>query len=351
MHAAKMCVELLKSDPQIKIVGWGGGHMRAAGVEVKRDISTLAMMGFWEVFKRIFFVNKLFSECKELISSFRPDLILYVDYSGFNMRMGKWSSQQGFINHYYIPPKTWAWNKKRTHKLRTFFHKVYTILPFEKPFFESFGVETTYVGNPILESLKNQDSQPTQNSSKVTVALIPGSRESEVSRMLPEMCKLPARFKDFDFVVSGVSSVEKSLYDIAAESNIQVRFDSFYEILAESDYAIVTSGTATLETAMLNVPQVVVFKTSWLTYLIARLFAKVNYISLVNLIADDNVVEELIQQDFNINRLSLSLNQLIKNKNEVFQKYDLIREKIGVRNASKEVAQHIINELTTQKNV
>lgn len=347
MHAAKMCVELLKSDSSVKIVGWGGNHMRTAGVEVTRDISTLAMMGFWEVFKRIFFVKKLFSECKELITDFEPDVILFVDYSGFNLRMGKWSAQKGFVNHYYIPPKTWAWNSKRTHKLRTFFKKVYTILPFEKPFFESYGVETHYVGNPILESINNQKQEKVRSSVKPLIALIPGSRASEISGILPEMCKLKSRFTEFEFVISGVNSVDSVLYEAAKKYNITVRYDSFYEILSEADYAIVTSGTATLETAMLDVPQIVVFKTSWLTYLIARLFVKIKYISLVNLIADDYVVEELIQENFNINRLCLSLKNLIENRSITLQKYKFVRENIGSKNASKEVSNYLINELNT----
>jgi lipid-A-disaccharide synthase len=347
MHAAKMCVELLKSDPSVNIVGWGGDHMRAAGVEVTRDTSTLAMMGFWEVFKRIFFVKKLFSECKELITTFEPDVILFVDYSGFNLRMGKWSAQKGFVNHYYIPPKTWAWNSKRTHKLRAFFRKIYIILPFEKPFFESYGVETHYVGNPILESIDSQKQEKANPREKLLIALIPGSRASEISGILPEMCKLKTRFSEFEFVISGVSSVGKDLYEVAEKHNITVRYDSFYKILAEADYAIVTSGTATLETAMLDVPQIVVFKTSWLTYVIARLFVNIKYISLVNLIADDQVVEELIQRDFNINRLSLSLRKLIEDRSATLQKYKLVRERIGAKNASKEVAEHIINELNT----
>lgn len=346
MHAAKMCVELSKSDPTIEIIGWGGEHMQAAGVEVKRDISTLAMMGFWEVLKRIFFVKKLFTECKELILEFKPDVILYVDYSGFNLRMGKWSAQNGFVNHYYIPPKTWAWNSKRTHKLRLFFKKVYTILPFEKPFFESFGVETTYVGNPILAAVNNKRAKKTTSTDKTLIALIPGSRAGEVLKILPEMCKLAARFPDYEFLVSGVNSVDSNLYDVAKSHEIPVRFDSFYEILADADYAIVTSGTATLETAILDVPQVVVFKTSWLTYTIARLFIKVKYISLVNLIADDKVVEELIQKDFNINQLSLSLNSLIQNREVVLRKYNIIKERIGTKNASREVANGLLVELS-----
>jgi lipid-A-disaccharide synthase len=161
------------------------------------------------------------------------------------------------------------------------------------------------------------------------------------------MCKLKTRFSEFEFVISGVSSVGKDLYEVAEKHNITVRYDSFYKILAEADYAIVTSGTATLETAMLDVPQIVVFKTSWLTYVIARLFVNIKYISLVNLIADDQVVEELIQRDFNINRLSLSLRKLIEDRSATLQKYKLVRERIGAKNASKEVAEHIINELNT----
>lgn len=346
MHAAKMCVELLKTDPDIRIIGWGGEHMKAAGVEVTRDTSTLAMMGFWEVLKRIFFVKKLFTECKELILASQPDLILYVDYSGFNLRMGKWSAQHGFVNHYYIPPKTWAWNNKRTHKLRLFFKKVYCILPFEKAFFEGYGVNTLYVGNPTLESVLKSKAKVDNFTGKAKVALIPGSRESEVKRMLPKMCELAKQFPDFEFEISGVSSVNEALYNVAAMHGINVRFDAFYEILAESKFAIVTSGTATLETAILNVPQIVVFETSWLTYAIARFFIKVKYISLVNLIADDHVVEELIQKDFNVNQLYLSLNSLINERETILQKYQLVKEKIGNKNASKEVANQITLELS-----
>lgn len=350
MHAAEVCKELKRLNPSVTFVGWGGSAMKAAGVDIRRDIGTLAIMGFWEVIKKIFFVKKLFTECKQMIVGENPDLILFIDYSGFNLRLAKWSAAQGYTNHYFIPPKTWAWNQSRTKKLRKFFSKVYSILPFEKPFFESFDVNVEYVGNPSKEAvdkLKLTKNEPT--SERRTVALIPGSRASEVKLCLPYMCSLKRTHPEFDYEISGVDSVDRDLYNIAAQYQIPVRFNSFYDVLNRSDFAVVTSGTATLETALLNVPQVVVFKTSWLTYQIARFFIKVKYISLVNLIADDLVVEELIQHNFSTSKLAEALNLLRENEVQIKEKYKLIRDRLGEKRPAIEVAKQINTALTILK--
>lgn len=350
MHAAEVCRELRLLNPAVEITGWGGDAMKAAGVDVKRHINSLAIMGFWEVIKKVFFVKKLFSECKELIEELKPDLILYVDYSGFNLRMAKWSFQKGYINHYFIPPKTWAWNQKRTHKLRKYFRKIYTILPFEKPFFESYGAVVEYVGNPSKESIDKLKSKELESVlEKKIIALIPGSRAGEVQKCLPIMCKLKEYYPEYAFEISGVDSIDQSLYKVAEEYKIPVYFNSFYELLNRAEIAVVTSGTATLETALMNVPQVVVFKTSWLTYQIARLFIKVKHISLVNLIANDKVVDELIQRDFNPEKLNSSVTDLKRNRANILKKYAKIHDKLGETRPATEVAKQINNQLLLLK--
>lgn len=349
MHAAKACVELLRLDPTLKICGWGGDDMRNAGVEVRRDVSTLAMMGFLEVVKRIFFVKKVFSECKAMILEIQPDAIVYVDYSGFNLRMAEWSHKQGFKNLYYIPPKTWAWNQSRTHKLRKFVDKVYAILPFEKAFFEGYDVDVTYVGNPVVDTVRNckfdVDFADLLPKEKPIVALVPGSRRSELENILPAMLQLVEAFPQFQFVVCGVISVDEYLYNDAKNLGVPIYFDKFYDVLHHANYAIVTSGTATLETAIMNVPQIVCFKTSYLSYLIAKSLIKVKFISLVNLIADDNVVEELIQEEINAKSLADAFKRLQENRGKVLADYEVIRQKLGNTNASLSVANEILREI------
>lgn len=351
MHAAEVCREIKRHHPTIEIVGWGGTAMKSAGVDIRREISTLAIMGFWEVVKNIFFVKKLFDECKKMISAVQPDLILYVDYSGFNLRMAKWSAAAGFLNYYFIPPKTWAWNQKRTHQLRQNFKKVYTILPFEDAFFKTYNVESVYVGNPSKEAVDKHRSELHEPSpeSKHVIALIPGSRGSEIKRCLPTMCQMKLHFPEYEFVISGVNSVDASLYKIAADYQIPVLFDTFYDILKRSNFAIVTSGTATLETALLDVPQVVVFKTSWLTYQIARFFVKVKYISLVNLIAEELVVEELIQHNFEVNKLKKAVFSLKNRQHFVREKYEIVRQRLGNQLPAHEVASSLIEALNLPK--
>ncbi len=351
MHAAEVCREIKRYHPMIEIVGWGGTAMKSAGVDIRREISTLAIMGFWEILKNIFFVKKLFDECKKMILQVQPDLILYVDYSGFNLRMAKWSAATGFNNFYFIPPKTWAWNQKRTHQLRQNFKKVYTILPFEDAFFKTYGVNSEYVGNPSKEAI---DKLPVQSelivgSDKKVIALIPGSRASEIKRCLPTMCQMKWHFPEYEFVISGVDSVDASLYEVAEDYQIPVLYNAFHDILKRTELAIVTSGTATLETALLDVPQVVVFKTSWLTYQIARFFIKVKYISLVNLIAEELVVEELIQDNFEVNKLKEAVISLKIREHFVREKYETVRQRLGNQLPAKEVALSLIEALNLSK--
>ncbi len=353
LHAGNLVKALKVKDAKISFKGWGGSEMENAGVEILQHYSVLSYMGLdflWSLRE----IRRVFATCKEQILTFNPDVLVLVDNSGFNMRIAKWAKKNGFTVVYYIAPKTWAWNSSRNRAIKKVVDKLLVILPFEKDYFSSRGIKTAYVGNPLTERIDDFNPDPIFRQSlpkecEKVVALLPGSRKGEIERMVGEMKLLAEKFSDVLFVVAGVSEINKSLYDgFIRISNCELVFDQTYDLLSIADAAIVTSGTATLETALFKVPQIVVYRTSALTYFIAKSMIKVKYISLVNLILDKMAVEELIQDKYSSHQLILSLRGLLKDtkiRNEQLESYDVLKTKIGTHKASEEAANEIYKML------
>lgn len=345
MHAANLVREIKFNDNNAVFEAWGGSHMAAEGVKVLKNYEELAIMGFWEVLKNIFKIRGFFKEAKQQITDFQPDLLILVDYAGFNLRLAAWAKANNFKIVYYIAPKAWAWQKNRAFKLKKYVDMLLVILPFEKKFFESYNINTAYVGNPLLDEIESKrgNQEIKLESGKKIIALLPGSRKQEIENMLRIMHALAKDFAEYKFIVAGVSTLPVELYENLPE-NVSIVYDKTYALLENSYAAIVTSGTATLETALFNVPQVVVYKTSWLTYFIASLLVKIKYISLVNLIVNDEIVKELIQKAFNVVNLSHELKKITQDHNfreQNLVNYRKLRALVGSEGASKNAAKEI----------
>lgn len=331
----------------------GGSYSKQAGVDLAVDYSEVALMGFLEVVLGFRKVLKYLNLVKKDLLAYRPDALILVDYGGFNMKIAAFAKENGIPVHYYIPPKVWAWNQKRALKLKAFTDQIYSILPFEPEFFEKFDMKVHYVGNPLLDEIQKFTPhdfffQKNEISYQPIVALLPGSRKQEINAMLDRMVSLVKEFPNAQFVIAAVDSLPESDYLAASKAGIKVVFNQTYDLLSHATAAAVTSGTATLETALFRVPQVVVYRTSSISYMIAKNLIRVPYISLVNLIAGKEVVKELIQDDFSIDNLKNELNRIFSNvvyKGEMLQGYDLIQEKIGKGSASETTAKLILETL------
>lgn len=350
MHASNLVLALKELDASIQFRGMGGSYSKEAGVELALDYQDVALMGFIEVLFGFRKVLKFLRWIKKDLISYRPDALVLVDFGGFNMKVASFATKLGIPVHYYIPPKVWAWNQKRAYGLKENTDKVYSILPFEPAFFEKFGMKVHYVGNPLLDEIKKFKVhdffyQKNELSYQPIVALLPGSRTQEVTGMLAKMIALVKEFQQVQFVVAGVDSLPASVYELALTQGIRVIYNQTYDLLSHATAAVVTSGTATLETTLFNVPQVVVYRASWISYQIAKRLIRVPYISLPNLIADHQVVRELIQDDFSSINLREELNRLLSDlayRKEILEGYSLIRSKIGEASASHQTAQLIL---------
>lgn len=360
LHGSNLAKSLLTINPNFKLRGWGGDLMSAAGVEVVKHYRELAFMGFAEVVKHLPEILRNFKKCKEDILAFKPDAVILIDYPGFNIRMAKWLKKQGIKVIYYIAPQVWAWNASRVHTLKKVVDLMLVILPFEKEFFRNYGMEVHYVGHPLMEArdafLKG-NSLPSHatDSNKKTIALLPGSRKQEIKTVLPLMLSAVNDFPYARFVIAGASAQTDELYDqivlhstgqsIADHPQIDFVKGKTYQLLSSADAALVTSGTATLETALFKVPQAVCYKGSYLSYQIAKRVIRVPYISLVNLIMDKPFVCELIQEELNPERIKMELNRLLGHDTQYyFQKEYSELEKLLKQNksASQTAAELII---------
>lgn len=353
LHASNLVTSMRKLNPELTFRGMGGSYSQDAGVDLAVDYSEVALMGFLEVLLGFRKVLKYLRLVKRDILQFKPDAIILVDYGGFNMKIAAFAKKINIPVHYYIPPKVWAWNQDRALKLKASTDHIYSILPFETDFFRKFDLEVQYVGNPILDEIRKFKQhefffQKNELSYQPIIALLPGSRKQEINSMLDRMIKLVIEFPNAQFVIAGVDSLEESFYDPARKAGIKVVFNQTYDLLSHAMAAVVTSGTATLETAFFRVPQIVVYRTSSLSYAIAKNLIKVPYISLVNLIAEKEVVKELIQDDFSVLKLKAELMKILTNvvyKGHMLQGYDLIAEKLGEGSASDKTAELILESL------
>ncbi|MCS6824448.1 MAG: lipid-A-disaccharide synthase [Cytophagaceae bacterium] len=352
LHAANLIQAISRLLPEAKFRGTGGEYMMKAGVEIFKHYKEISFMGIWEVLKNLYSISRIFRECKDDIMRYKPDVILLVDFSGFNMHMAKQLKKKGYTIHYYIAPKVWAWNTRRVRKIKKYVDHLYCILPFETDFFRANGCNAHYVGNPVMDAICTFSPNPDfktlyhlQENQK-NIAILPGSRIQEVNAMLRTMISVCTAFPQYRFLIAAVSNLPKEVYSAALPSNATYITDSAYDILHVSDAAIVTSGTASLETALMNVPHVVCYRTSHLTYFLAKLFIKVPYISLVNLIAGKKVVNELIQKDFSEHNIKKELHNIlfdVSYRERMLQGYEEVRRKIGNITCSEKTAQLIVS--------
>ena len=349
LHGSNLIKEIKKIDSKAEFRCWGGDLIKKESQnELVKHYKTYSYMGFLEVLLNIITVVKNYFFCRKDILKYNPDAIIYIDFPGFNLPIAGWAKKNNFVNHFYISPQIWAWKEKRIKKIKKFIDKMYVILPFEKDYYEKRGVEVDYVGHPLLDEITKSDS--TNLKKDKVIALLPGSRDQEINKILPKMLSVVKYFKEFKFVICAAPSQEKSKYDkylkkINSEKT-EVVFDQTYSILKKSSAALVASGTATLETALLNVPQVVCYKSSWISYRIGKYLVKnLKFISLVNLILNKEAVRELIQNDLNEKNLVKNVRLILEKKGQdkIQNSYKELRNKLGSFGASKKTAKLIVN--------
>lgn len=354
LHGANLMRALKEQDPEAEFRFWGGDAMAALGGTPARHIRTLAIMGFVEVVRHLPTVLGNIKFCKQDIENWKPDVVVGIDYPGFNLRIEKWAKKHGYRTVHYISPNLWAWKKGRIKGMRESLDRLCYILPFEREFFAANNMpQAVYVGHPQIDAIaayRPKQLQISDDDSRPIVALLPGSRRQELHNSLPLMAELAQRHKEYRFVVAGMSLLGSEIYQklLGDFCNVSVMYDQTYDLLSTACAAIVCSGTATLETALFDVPQVVCYRGNQISYLIARTVVgrRIRYISLVNLIADRTVVTELIQHDFNSERLEhefLKITSDEANRNRIRDEYGTLRTLLGDGGASARTALEIIN--------
>lgn len=354
LHGSNLMKALFEEDSKADIRFWGGDLMQAVGGTLVKHYKELAFMGFAEVIMNLSTILNNIKFCKADIANYNPDVIIFIDYPGFNMRIAKWAKERNIKTHYYISPQIWAWKENRINAIKRDFDKLYVILPFEKDFYEKkhhFPVE--FVGHPLIDAIHNHPKvdeasfrKDNNLDEKPIIALLPGSRKQEISKMLEQMLSVVDDFKEYQFIIAGAPGQELSYYEqFLKKKSVHLISNKTYDLLSVSHAALVTSGTATLETALHKVPEIVCYKGNWISYQIAKRIITLKYISLVNLIMDKEVVTELIQEECNKKRITEELNKLLQpeNRSRILEEYELLEQKLGGDGASKKVA-HLIYE-------
>lgn len=353
LHASNLIRALKKQDAEADIRAWGGDLMAEQGAEIVKHYRDLAFMGLIEVLVNLRAIFKNISYCKRDILNWQPDVLILVDYPGFNLRMAKFAHQKGIKVIYYISPKVWAWKKSRVYAIKKHVDKMLTILPFETDFYAQFDYPVQYVGHPLLDALptelsaKDHFREENNLSDKPIIAILPGSRKQEIIKMLEVMLEMVDDFPDYQFVIAGAPAIEDNLYQtIIKEKKVVLVRDKTYPLLLASTAALVTSGTATLETALLGVPEVVCYKVNSITYQIGKRFVDVPYMSLVNLIMDKEVVKELLQHEFTTANLKAELTAILYDtvrREAISNDYQEMKTILGKGGASVKAAEEIIH--------
>jgi lipid-A-disaccharide synthase len=357
LHASNLIEKIKKFDTQASFRGWGGDLMIKNGVTIVKHIRDLAFMGLVEVIANIRTIRKNFRICQNDLISYKPNVLILVDYPGFNLRIAKFAKKNGLKVFYYISPTVWAWHQSRVEQVRKYVDKMYVILPFEKDFYKKFGVDVEYAGHPLLDAIEKYSKNKVSSvdfclnnklNKKQIIAIIPGSRKQEIKRKLPVMISAAKNFPDYQFVITGAPSIDKSYYELfIKETSFPVLFNQTYDVLSYAHAAMVTSGTATVETALFNVPQVVCYKTVPLTFFIAKFLVKIKYISLVNIILNKLAIIELIQGDLTVSNLTEQMNIIIKGdkRDQVLKDYNEFNKLLGGPGASERIAELMVNNL------
>jgi lipid-A-disaccharide synthase len=354
LHGSNLMKALYEKDPSAEIRFWGGDLMQNVGGTLVKHYRELAFMGFIEVVMNLKTILNNIKICKKDIEAFQPDAIIFIDYPGFNMRIATWAKKRNIPTHYYISPQIWAWKENRIKAIKRDVDFMYVILPFEKDFYEKkHNFPVHFVGHPLIDAIATRTEvsdeifrKENHLSDKPIIALLPGSRKQEITKMLSIMLSVVNDFPDYQFVIAGAPSQEYEFYKpFLTNENVKFISNKTYDLLSHSHAALVTSGTATLETALFHIPEVVCYKGSWVSYQIAKRIITLKYISLVNLIMDREVVKELIQDELNTKNLKLELNKILSSESRavLLQNYADLKQKLGGQGASKKTAELIVN--------
>ncbi len=353
LHGSNLIKALIVKDQNAEIRCWGGDLMQAAGGILAKHYKEIAFMGFLEVILNLFTIFKNIRFCKKDIAEFKPDVLIFIDYSGFNLQIAKWAKVNNFTTNYYISPQIWASREGRIEKIKRDIDAMYVILPFEKEFYEKHDFPVHFVGHPLLDAVANRSKINEKDfrianalkSEKPIIALLPGSRKQEVQKMLTLMLSVVNDFSNYEFVIAGAPSLDHTFYAAFLKNpNVSFVSNKTYDLLSIAEAALVTSGTATLETAIFKVPQVVCYKANWISYQIAKRIITLDYISLVNLILKKEVVKELIQDDLTTKNLKSELHKILEGsyRDEQLKSYTELEKILGGEGASANAAELIV---------
>lgn len=361
LHGSNCIREIKKLDATANFAFTGGDLMEeVTGVKAGIHIKQMAFMGFVDVLKNIRTIKKNFKIVKEEILKFKPDLLVLVDYPGFNLRMAKWATEQGIKVDYYISPTVWAWKEGRVEQIKKYTHKLFVILPFEEAFYQKHNHKVYFTGHPLIDAIEQQKPhfksrelfiRENQLADKPLIAVLPGSRVQEIERMLGIMLEVTKDFKDYQFVVAGSANLPKTHYDSLAKHNIKVVFNQTYELMTYAKAGIIKSGTSTLESALFKLPQVVCYKAGSVSFAIGKKLVKIKYISLVNLIMDKLIVRELIQNEFTAANISNELKRLLQDESyrtNMINEYEQLIKHLGGGGASARIAKHLVTDASTK---
>jgi lipid-A-disaccharide synthase len=359
MHGARLMAEIKKVDQQAIFMYFGGNLMEGQGGVLLKHYREMAFMGILPVLMNIRTIQQNFKKCETELLQFKPDILILIDYPGFNLRMARFAHEHNIPTAYYISPKIWAWKTDRVEIIKKYVDQMYTIFPFETEFYKKHNYPVNYIGNPVYDIIQEELEKPVdfiqfchenQLSGKPIVALLAGSRKHEIATMLPVMEKVSDNFPDYQFVVAGAPSIDEVFYQSATSKNLAVVYNQTYTLLRNSRASLVTSGTATLETGLLNIPQVVCYKMGfgWILELFRKQILKTRYFSLINLVAEHEVVKEFFQSQVTVEMLSAELLQLLDNdeyRNKMISEYRLIGEKLSSNGAAGKAAGLIVETL------
>jgi lipid-A-disaccharide synthase len=362
LHGSNLIKGLKKADTDAVIKGWGGDLMENAGMTLLNHYRSTAFMGFVVILKNLRKILKNITLCKEHIADFNPDAVILIDYPAFNLRIAEFAREKGYKVYYYISPKLWAWKENRVRKVKQFVDRMYIIFPFEVAFYEKHGIDVEYLGNPLVDEIECRKRSAAEKTGpadhyttghKPVIALLPGSRKHEVAHILPQMLKVIPHFPDYKFVIAGVRNLNDQLYQKIIDGRpVTLAREETYDILNSAGAALVTSGTATLEAALLGTPQVVCYKGDFLSALIAWMLIRVKFVSLVNLILGYEAVRELLQYSLNRKNLVIELRAVLPGgvrRDKMLSDYNLLKEKLGPSGASVRVSEDMVKRLTDNK--
>jgi len=365
LHASNLMKAFKEQDAEAEFRYWGGDLMKAQGGTLVRHYKDTAVMGLWDVLMNLNSIKKNFKLCQDDLLAYKPDVLILVDYAGFNLRMAKFAHDNNLLVYYYISPKIWAWNQKRVKKIKATVDRMFTILPFETKFFEEHGVEVQYSGNPVLDAIHNRENknesfedftQRNKLDKRPKVALLAGSRKGEIKMILPDMLEMVDKYPQFQFVIAGAPSFSEDEYKpFIGNKDVAVVSGQTYQLVQQARAALVTSGTATLETALLNCPQVVCYKMwggAFTDFIAKKILIKVPYISLVNLVLDKEAVLELFQSDFSLEKLDQELGALLDDsprRTEMLKDYDELHRRMGSHGSSYRTVELMLASLAIDR--